>query len=288
MADGQAIYDIVVHLIFDPSLIQNDYLGITQSVLPSDQATAEANAINAHTTTETQYVNGLLLQVANTTIPAVAVEGSMYSAVGSAAEISKLVIQVLPAQVENAILNGLNPQVYGSEVLGLAFAFGNENGATTFDQNFGPSNPFAPATPAGDAAFATVAANAIFGSAANANTPGAILGFVTNWVAFYTAHGIPGIANATADQIDLAARGAAWGDAIGVALANNLGSLPGQVTNFLEDAAQSTAVYSASLASQPTPAPFQGATSVASSADAVQLIGVPATLSDPMLAAHHT
>jgi hypothetical protein len=93
---------------------------------------------------------------------------------------------------------------------------------------------------------------------------------VSNWEAFYASHGVPGIANATADQIVLAARGAAWGDAVGVALANNLGPLHGQVVNFLADAAQGTAHYSASLASQPTATPFQGSTAV----DSVLLIGV--------------
>ena len=63
--------------------------------------------------------------------------------------------------------------------------------------------------------------------------------------------GYLGFAQPTADQVDLAARGAAWGDAVGLALANNLGPIPGQVTNFLIDAAQGTAVYSASLAGQP-------------------------------------
>jgi hypothetical protein len=53
--------------------------------------------------------------------------------------------------------------------------------------------------------------------------------------------GFPGIVNATADQVDLAARGAAWGDAVGVALANNLEPLKTQTTNFLMDAAQGIA-----------------------------------------------
>ena len=39
-------------------------------------------------------------------------------------------------------------------------------------------------------------------------------------------------------QIDLAARGAAWGDAVGVALANDLGPLKGEGINFFLDAAQ--------------------------------------------------
>jgi hypothetical protein len=71
-----------------------------------------------------------------------------------------------------------------------------------------------------------------------------------------------------------------------VALANNLGPLPGQVINFLEDAAQGTAPYSAPLASQPMPAPFfQGAAaaSVASAASHVQLAGVAASVDHLML-----
>jgi hypothetical protein len=66
--------------------------------------------------------------------------------------------------------------------------------------------------------------------------------------------------------------------AVGIALANNLGPLPMQVTNFLEDAAQGIAVYSASLSSQPNHAPFQGAatTSVVGAASDVQLTGVAA------------
>jgi hypothetical protein len=190
----------------------------------------------------------------------------------------------LPAQVTNALNNGLNPQVYASEVVGLAFAFGDENGGTAFATNFGPTTPGMSATPAGDAFFAAAAASAIFGSAATANTPGAILGFVSNWEAFYTSNGLPGHPNATTDQIDLAARGAAWGDAVGVALANDLGPLPGQVINFLEDAARGGALYSKSLASQPSHAPFQGGipfqgaipASGANAADHAQLIGIAA------------
>jgi hypothetical protein len=285
--DGNDIVDQVESLQFsDTTLpigagaIQRDYLATTRTDLPVDQATAVANEIDAGTTTETVYVNSLLAQVVNTTIPAVAVEASMYGAVGSSAEITKLVTQFLPAQVANAIAHGLVPQVYASEVVGLAFAFGDENGGTAFNSSFGLANTSMPATAAGDAAFAAAASSTIFASAANPGTPTAILGFVSNWKAFYTQNGVPGIVNATADQIDLAARGAAWGDAVGVALANNLGPLPGQVTNFLEDAAQGTAVYSASLASQPTPAPLQGGTiaSTAGAASQVELTGVAAPL----------
>jgi hypothetical protein len=64
-------------------------------------------------------------------------------------------------------------------------------------------------------------------------------------------------------------------------LVGKLGLLNGQAINFLEDAALGIAVYSASLSSQPTAAPFQGAAtaSAASAASQVQLTGV-ATPSD--------
>jgi hypothetical protein len=79
--------------------IQNDYFAITRTFLPLDQATTEANVINAGTQTEAQYVSGLLAQVLNTTIPAVAVEGSMYGAVGTSAEVTSLATRFLPDQV---------------------------------------------------------------------------------------------------------------------------------------------------------------------------------------------
>ena len=110
--------------------------------------------------------------------------------------------------------------------------------------------------------FASAAASAIFGNSVTTNLVNAIDGYVTNWKAFYTKVDVlPGIPNPTADQIDLAARGAAWGDAVGVALASNirpLGGVTGEVVNFLADAAQGTAVYGASLTSQPVAAAFQG------------------------------
>jgi hypothetical protein len=258
--------------------IANEYLAITRTALDPSSATSIANSINAGTQTETQYINTLFaLTVADTTIPAVAVEASMYGVTGTSAEITKLVTQFLPAQVINAEANGFNPIVYVSEALGLVFAFGNETGSTAFATNFGPAKAGMPNSTAGDAAFAAAASTAIFGAASTPNLVNVLDGFVTNWKAFYTSHGIPGVP-ATAANVDLAARGAAWGDAVGVALTNNLGPLKGLAINFLDDAAQGTAVYSASLASQPTHAPFQGTAtaSAASAASDVQLTGVAA------------
>jgi hypothetical protein len=267
---------LLTPIVFTAGMIQAEDFAITRATLPLDQATSIASSINSGTQTEAQFINDLLSQVGDTPIPAVAVEGSMYGAVGTSTEVSLLAAQFLPAQVANAIQNGLNPQVYACEALGLAFAFGNEKNELTFALNYGPHGTM-PATFIGDAAFAAAAANAIFGSAATANTPAAILGFVTNWKAFYASNGIPGIQNPSADFIEYAARGAAWGDAVGVALANNLGLLNGQAMNFLEDAVRGTAIYGASLSGQPNHPTFLGAASAstAASENSVQLAGVP-------------
>jgi hypothetical protein len=222
---------------------------------------------------------------ADATLPAVAVEGTMYNAVGAAFEITLIATEFLPGQIANAIKYGYNTQVYACETVGLVFAFGNEYGDQGFADNFGPSNSAMPATHAGDMAFAAAAASAIFGSAANAGTPTAILNYVSNWEAFYTAHGVPGFVNPTTAQIVLAARGAAWGDAVGVALAGPVGQLSPEVTNFLEDVVQGTAIYSASLSSQPQAATAQAAASasLADPASAVHFAGVAAAPIDPRI-----
>jgi hypothetical protein len=263
------------HYVLTIDAIASDYLAITRTALPLDQAMAKANSIDSAAHTESQYINDLLAQAADTTIPAVAVEASMYGAVGTSAEITLLATQFLPGQVHNAISSGLNPLVYASEALGLAFASGNENGSSGFAAAFGPAHTGMPNSTAGDVAFAAAAASTIFASASTDNLVNAIDGWVSNWKAFYSGHGVPGISDPSAAQIDLAARGAAWGDAVGVALADNLGPLKGQVANFLIDAAQGTAVYSASLASQPGHA--DAAIGSAGSADAtVHLTGIAA------------
>jgi hypothetical protein len=158
-------------------------------------ATTEVNAIDTGTTTETRYINTLLLQVADTTIPVVAVEGSMYGVVGSSAVITNLVTNFLPGQLAYANQVGLDPEAFACLETALAFAFANESGSTAFADNFGPSNAAMPATATGDAAFAAAATNAIFGSAQTANTAPAILGYVHFLEGFFTANGIVGVQN---------------------------------------------------------------------------------------------
>ena len=51
--------------------------------------------------------------------------------------------------------------------------------------------------------------------------------WLTNWKAFYTANGLPGNAHPTSDQIDMAARAATFGDAVGTAINSAIGPLQG-------------------------------------------------------------
>src|SRR5262249_19462307 len=105
--------------------IQSEAFAIIRTMMPVDQASSIANAIDSGSETQAQFINDLLSQVTNTTIPAVAVEASMYGTVGTSAEVTLLATQYLPTQVSNALKYGYNPQVYASESLGLVFAFGN-------------------------------------------------------------------------------------------------------------------------------------------------------------------
>ena len=89
--------------------IQVEGLAITRTTMPLDQAMSIANSINSGLETHAQFINNLLSQVTDTTIPAVAIEASMYGSAGSPAEITSLVTQFLPAQIANAIANGFNP-----------------------------------------------------------------------------------------------------------------------------------------------------------------------------------
>ena len=237
--------------------VQKFYLEINRTPISADAAGSTAALINSGTKTEGQVLADLISLVTTTTIPAIAVEATMYGEVGSSAEVDLLVQQFIPSQEANAIKFGFNPVVYISEALGLAFAFGNETGSTAFNANFGPANSLLPNTAGGDALFPSAAVNAIFGAAATPNLTAATAAWVANWKAFYTAHGLPSLSAPSADQIDLAARAAAWGDAVGVALDNDLGPLKSNIFNFLIDAAQGSGGYSLPLVGQPMHPLFQ-------------------------------
>src|SRR6516225_10923986 len=104
------------------ALIQAANLGILRVADTAADASAVAASINSGQLTFTNYVNQLIGQAQSTTVPAVAVEATMYGVTGTSVEITNLTNNFLPAQVQNAVSHGLNPQVYACEVVGLAFA----------------------------------------------------------------------------------------------------------------------------------------------------------------------
>ena len=87
--------------------VQNEVLAITRS--PSTNASTVTLQLNQGTLTEARFVDTLLSQVTNTTIPAVAVEASMYNVVGTSAEVTLLATQYLPPQVDLAMRTRTRP-----------------------------------------------------------------------------------------------------------------------------------------------------------------------------------
>ena len=147
--------------------------------------------------------------------------------------------QFLPAQVENAVANGLDPTVYAAEVLGLALA-----GTPQFSFIYGNHS-------------VGVFAQSI--ATLTGVNVGAIQGWVETWITFYTAN--PGATQGL--SVTLAAYGAAYGDAVGVALLNlTSANLQTLVKNALFDIAQGSYVPALALHGEPTPKPFQGASNL--------------------------
>jgi hypothetical protein len=127
---------------------------------------------------------------------ALAVDALMAGVTPSIAELTNISTNFLPTQVDNAVKSGLNPTVYATEAVGLALA-----GGASFNANF---------VSLSTSDFVTAVANNT-----GVNT-GAIANFLANWTAFYTAN-----PDATFGlTIAQAARGATFGDSVGVALLN--------------------------------------------------------------------
>jgi hypothetical protein len=166
-----------------------------------------------------------------------AVDALMFGAVDKVAEFTKLSTGFLPPQLSNAAQFGFNTTVYDAEALGLALAGGNGT-SNAFATNFGSLSV---------SAFAQAVA------AATGVSTNAIQQFVTNWIHFYTA-------NPTATHglsVTLASDGAAFGDAVGVALVNpTAANLQSLVPNALIDNAEGVLIVGTPLANQPIAHPL--------------------------------
>ena len=160
---------------------------------------AVAAAINAPGSTQTVFTYAASLLNSNLAFSQVAMGlfPFMTGVTDTTAHIGVITTQFLPAQVTFAASKGFNPTVFAAEAYGSALS---TNAA--FNANF--VTPFAN-NPAGFAAAV---------SAATGVSAAAILQFVNNWTAFFTA-------NPSALQgrtVTQAAFGSAFGDAFGTAL----------------------------------------------------------------------
>jgi hypothetical protein len=169
------------------------------------EATAQAAVINTPGTSSSVFIYATQLLANNISLSQVAMADTAIMEGGTVAvgntttsnTLTFLSTQFLPNQVTVAIANNFNPTVYAAEALGLALA-----STTGFTTNFAGLNT---------TAFVSAVATA---TGVNA---GAIQVFVTNWTNFYSGVGSNAHPGLTVQQ---AAYGAAFGDAIGVALLN--------------------------------------------------------------------
>jgi hypothetical protein len=203
------------------------------------EATSVAAAIDAVPAGQTvaSYADLLILNNLPLSQVAMAVDALMFGAVDKVAEFTKLSTGFLPPQLSNAAQFGFNTTVYDAEALGLALAGGNGT-SNAFATNFGSLSV---------SAFAQAVA------AATGVSTNAIQQFVTNWIHFYTA-------NPTATHglsVTLASDGAAFGDAVGVALVNpTAANLQSLVPNALIDNAEGVLIVGTPLANQPIAHPL--------------------------------
>jgi hypothetical protein len=202
------------------------------------EATAAAAQINAGSLTVFSYAKQLLADNVPYSQVAMGVDSLMFGVTDTVAELTKLSTQFLPPQVHNALVNGYNPTVYAAEALGLALAGGNGT-SNAFATNFGSLS---------ESQFALAVA-----SLTNLNTQ-AIQGWVNNWTTFYTAHPPAG-----GLSVQLAAYGAAFGDAVGTALINSFGAhVQDEVSNALIDNAEGSYVVGVEISALPRHQELQG------------------------------
>ena len=137
---------------------------------------------------------------------------------GSAPSASELTVlsQFAQAQFDYGRKIGVqDPGVYAFEALGVALASSGQD----FQNRFGPSNSMYPASTAGDAQFVTDSYTSVFGRAGTAAQVQQFVGQLNYFETLYTAAGTFG----SQSNIDLLARGAVYGQMLGIAHGSNLG-----------------------------------------------------------------
>lgn len=132
-----------------------------------------------------------------------------YGAVPSPTEINVLNQFTTMQYAYGQQIGVLDPTLYAYQALGVALA----STAAQFQSNFGPFNPTYPVSAAGDLQFATDAYASLFGHAANAAVVQQFVDQLNYFENLYAAAGVFG----SGSNIDLLARGAIYGQMIGIA-----------------------------------------------------------------------
>jgi hypothetical protein len=235
--------------LFGLPVTVNDLIQLQQGLTftsNTNAAQTEAAKINAGMDTVANYANTLLADQGDTGVDLSGVtmavsalmEGSTIP-VGDANTPNTLTLLstvFLPPQAANAIAHSLPTTVYAAEALGLALS-----------------------TLPGFQSFVNLDIDQFSQAVSTATgiNSGAIKQWVTNWEGFYTAHP----QNAT--SVTQAAYGAAFGDAVGVALANptvngTIALLVNEERNALIDNAEGSYQAGILLSAEPPHIPLQG------------------------------
>lgn len=130
-----------------------------------------------------------------------------YGFAPDAAELNVLIDFTTPQYAYGQQIGVLDPTIYAFEALGVALA----STATYFQDTYGPTVPTYPNSPAGDAQFATDAYLDVFGHAATSAQVDHFIAQLDYFETLYTAAGVFG----SAENIDLLARGAVYGQMLG-------------------------------------------------------------------------
>lgn len=214
----------------------------------SNQASADSVAaqINAGTLTEQAYLTSLVTQSFNTSMPSTIVYNQMYGIAMSTSKEFDILAAFSANQLNFGTKIGVqDATVYVYEALGQALASGNDTGLTTFANTFGPA-----AIP-NDTTFVQTAYQDVFGQLGGAAQIQHFVNQVNFFKTIYTQN--PPAGATTPDAIDLLARGAVYGQMLGVAVQNGFGNYVANSAAFLQDLATVNSFTGAALGTFNTP-----------------------------------
>ena len=142
----------------------------------------------------------------NVVLPALATYQSMYGALPSSSELWNLKVFDAAHSLYGQNIGVLDASVYMHEALGMAMASGSDTGSTAFKGTWGPQ------AISSDATFVAQAYAHVFGTQGNQAQIQHFVDQVNYFEHIYTASGAFG----SADNIDLLARGAVYGQMVGI------------------------------------------------------------------------